>query len=151
MSTGSVLSITVKPRNGENRPGRFSRVPAEQAKLVAKHGIDGDAKAGRSHRQLNVMFADMVAQLLAEGFYTAPGELGEQLVIADIPSASVRKGTRLRLGDAAIVELVSLREPCGRFTGIQGKPVALAVERIGYMANVLVGGDIAVGSAVTVE
>src|SRR5205814_1734905 len=102
-------------------------------------------------RQLNVMLAETVEQLRSEGFRTTPGELGEQIVIAGLPANAVASGVRLRLGESAVIELVEDREPCRRFARIQGKPTNTGRGRIGFMARVLVGGEVAVGSAVCVE
>ena len=147
-----VASIAYKPTNSEHRPeDRFSRVAVERAELVAGHGIAGDAKARADSRQLNVMLAETVEQLRAEGFLTAPGELGEQLVIAGLPAEAAIPGTRLRIGESAVIELGYFRVPCGRFARVQGKPKDEARERIGFMARVLVGGEIAVGCSVSVE
>src|SRR5262249_53625961 len=126
-----VVSIAYKPTDGDQHPEKhYSRVATERATLVADRGIARDAKARPGDRQLNVMFDETVRQLNAEGFRTAPGELGEQLVIDGLSANSLALGTRLRLGDSAIIELGSPREPCARFERIQGHPIASAVGRI---------------------
>jgi MOSC domain-containing protein YiiM len=142
-----IVSIAYTPTEIERRPDdRYARMPLERAKLAPRHGIEGDAKASRGKRQLNVMLAEDVAQLRAEGFHAVPGELGEQLVIAGLARDAAVPGARVRLGDSAVIELVDLRTPCGRFARVQGRPATEAVGRIGFMARVLVGGEIAVGS-----
>src|SRR4051812_23103117 len=146
-----LTSIVYKPADVERRPaGRFSRVPLNRAVLVAGHGIDGDTKGRFEGRELNVMRAEAVEQLKAEGFFTAPGQLGEQLVIAGLPADALADGARLRLGDA-VIEVVKGRTPCTRFAEIQGKTVKQAWGRLGVMARVVAGGAVAVGDAVTLE
>lgn len=147
-----IVSIAYTPAEIERKPAdRFARVSLESAVLVGRHGIDGDQKATRGKRQLNVMFAEQVSQLRNEGFRTAPGELGEQIVIAGLPLDEITAGARLRLGDAAVIELSELRTGCGRFEHIQGRPPSAVVGRLGYMARVIAGGKIAVGSAASIE
>lgn len=144
-----LVSIAIKPPEREHRPAdHYTRVSVERAVLEAERGIVGDAKASRGKRQLNVMLVEMVEQLRAEGFRTAPGELGEQLVISGLSPELAAPGVRLRLGDRAVILLGELREPCDRFARIQGSPEEIVIGRIGYMARVLVGGEIAVGSPV---
>src|SRR6266699_893162 len=93
-----LASIAYKPADREHRPKhRYSRAAVERAERVAGHGMDGDVKAGPGDRQLNVMLAEAVEKLLAEGFHTAPGELGEQLVIAGLPEEAATAGVRLRV------------------------------------------------------
>jgi MOSC domain-containing protein YiiM len=150
--TARVASITSKPAELEHHPvDRFSRIAVERVMLVAGHGILGDTKSRSDSRQLNVMLAETVEQLRAEGFRCAPGELGEQFVIAGLSTENASPGTRLRLGESAIIELVYLRIPCGRFARIQDKPKDAGRGRLGFMARVLVGGEVMVDSAVTVE
>jgi MOSC domain-containing protein YiiM len=147
-----VVSIAYTPRDIERHPrDRYARVAADRAALVANRGIEGDVKATSGKRQLNVMLAETVAELAAEGLSASPGELGEQLVIAGLDDRSLRPGARLRIGDAAVIELGKLRTPCERFAHIQDTPIEQAIGRIGYMARVIESGAIEVGSAVHLE
>jgi MOSC domain-containing protein YiiM len=147
-----VVSLTYKPADMERKPAdRYSRVAVERVMLVIGHGIAGDSKGRPDSRQLNVMLAETVEQLRSEGFQTAPGELGEQIIIAGLPVEAAAPGVRLRLGESAVIELVFARVPCRRFARIQGLPKDAARGRIGFMARVLAGGEVAVGSPVQVE
>lgn len=147
-----VVSIAYTPAQVERKPrDRYARVAVERATLVEGHGIKGDLKGGRGERQLNVMFAEQVEQLRAEGFQTAPGELGEQIVIAGLNGGLPANGVRLRLGGAAVTEVMKPRTGCDRFEHIQGQPRDRVQGRIGVMARVVRGGEIAVGDAVSVE
>src|SRR5262249_46113336 len=68
---GSVISIIHTPEGVEPRPpDRYARVPLEAATLVAGCGSEGDRKGTGLKRQLNVMAAETLAQLHAEGFRT---------------------------------------------------------------------------------
>jgi MOSC domain-containing protein YiiM len=147
-----VQSIAFTPADIERTPAeRYARISCERAALVAGRGIAGDVKARPGKRQLNVMLAQGVARLRDDGYRTAPGELGEQLVIAGLEEGAVEPGMRLRIGDTAIIQLGKLRTPCARFAGIQGFPAAAARERIGFMARVVVGGEFEIGSPVVIE
>lgn len=142
-----VVSLAYTPDTVERKPAdRFARVPADAVELVADHGIAGDAKAGGRNRQLNVMFAEVVAALRAEGYKAGPGELGEQVVLAGLDPAVVTPGTRLRLG-GAVIEVTLPRTGCARFEHIQGRPRAASAGRIGVMAKVIAGGAVRVGDA----
>ena len=145
---GRVVSIVYTPRDaGPRPPGHHARVPLETATLAEFRGIVGDKKGGTGERQLNVMLAEVVDELKGEGFQTGAGELGEQIVISSVPRDSLTPGTRLRLG-AAVIEVTIPRTGCGRFETIQGKSKKLTVGRLGGMARVVTGGEVAVGDAV---
>jgi MOSC domain-containing protein YiiM len=146
-----VVSLAYTPVGVERRPAdRFARVPAERVVLVEGQGIEGDLKGKGGDRQLNLMLAEAVEGLRADGFRTAPGELGEQVVVAGLDAGAVAAGARLRLG-AAVIEVTAPRTPCGRFAHVQGQTVKAAWGRIGVMARVVRGGEVAVGDPVGVE
>src|SRR5262249_15642235 len=138
---------------GENqRPeDHYHRVPVQGATLIAGLGIETDRKGKGGDRQINIMSSVTLARLAAEGFKTAPGEMGEQLVRDGIELDTPPAKPRLRLGTTAVVELVLPRTGCDRFERIQGKHKKLARGRLGMIARVVASGPIAVGDAVVVE
>ena len=145
---GRVVSIVYTPRDaGPRPPDHYARVPLEKATLEEFRGIVGDKKGGTGERQLNVMLAEIVEELKGEGFQTEAGELGEQIVISGVARDALPSGTRLRLGPA-VIEVTIPRNGCGRFETIQGKSKTLTVGRLGVMARVVTGGEVAVGDTV---
>jgi MOSC domain-containing protein YiiM len=144
-----IVSIVYTPASvTEPRPAdRYTRMPLAAAELLKDRGIAGDRK-GSSNRQLNLMAAKTLAALKTEGFKTAPGELGEQVVLAGIDVDRLPAGAQLRLGEIAIVEVVLPRTGCERFEAIQGRPKESVAGRLGVMARVVRGGTIRVGDLV---
>jgi MOSC domain-containing protein YiiM len=147
-----IVSITYRPATIEQRPPDwYARVPVERTQLIPSHGIEGDTKGSAKDRQLNVMLAEAVESLREEGFKTAPGDLGEQLVIAGLASGALSPGAQVRLGASAIIEIGIPRTGCSRFAHIQGKPIKDTKGKMGFMARVIRGGEIAVGDEVRIE
>jgi MOSC domain-containing protein YiiM len=146
-----VVSVAYTPRGVERRPtDRYARVAVERVTLVEQRGIEGDLKGSGGSRQLNVMRAETLAELAAEGRNTGPGEMGEQLVIAGLDPAAFAEGTRLQLGESAVIEVGIPRTGCGRFEYIQGAAKQSVAGRLGVLARVVAGGEVAVGDDVTV-
>jgi MOSC domain-containing protein YiiM len=146
-----VVSIAYTPRSVERRPtDRYARMPVEWATLVEQRGIAGDLKGSGGSRQLNVMRAETLAELAAEGRKTGPCEMGEQVVIAGLDPAAFTEGTRLQLGDSAVIEVGIPRTGCARFEYIQGMTRQGVAGRLGVLARVVVGGDVAVGDEVAI-
>ncbi len=145
----NVVSIVYRPRKTGRPLGRYERVPAERVRLVEFKGIEGDMKGGSTKRQLNVMLAETLAELADEGFRVAPGEMGEQIVLAGVDPAALVEGTRLQLG-GAVIEVGILRTGCARFEMIQGQPRGAVKGRLGVLATVVSGGEVAVGDVVEV-
>jgi MOSC domain-containing protein YiiM len=149
MPTLTSLVYTPKPEY-EEPADHYLRVPVSTAELVAGHGIRGDRKGSNPERGLNVMSAEILAELAGEGFQTGPGQMGEQLVIAGLDFASLSEGARLQIGEAAVIAFTRDRIPCERFEHIQSHPRESAAGRVGFMASVVSGGRIKVGDSVSV-
>jgi len=144
-----VVSIVYRPKNTGRPQDHYERVPTDRVRLVEFRGIEGDMKGSSTSRQLNVMLAETLAELGAEGFKVAPGEMGEQIVLAGVDPAAMVEGMRIKLGEA-VIEVGIPRTGCARFEMIQGKPRALVKGRLGVLATVVSGGDVVVGDAVEI-
>jgi MOSC domain-containing protein YiiM len=57
-------------------------------------------------------------------------------------------GSQLRLGAMAVIEVTLPRTPCDRFAHIQGTSTESAEGKLGVMARIVTGGEIAVGDEV---
>jgi MOSC domain-containing protein YiiM len=144
-----IVSIVYRPKGTKRPQDRYERAPTERAQLVETWGIEGDKKGSKTRRQLNVMHAEILAQLGAEGFKVGPGEMGEQIVVAGIDPVVMVAGARLKLGDT-VIEVIELRTGCARFEMIHGRPRRDVKGRLGVIAVVVTGGEVAVGDAVEV-
>lgn len=132
-------------------PGSFNRKPLAEAILVANYGIEGDRKGGHPKRNLNIMDTEMLAVLAGEGYPVGPGALGENLILQGVDVGALPAGSRLRIGDSALVEVGRLREPCYKLTALDARMPDAVIGRVGVMARVLHGGAIRVGDVVSVE
>lgn len=141
-------SIVYKPKQQRSQKDHYLRVPLHVARLITGHGIEGDAKGGHPKRQLNVLSAETLTELAAEGYQIAPGQLGEQLVISGIRVETLPSGTILQIGESARIEILKLREGCDRFEVIQHKTSYDG--RLGMMARVVMDGTIAIGDPVVI-
>ena len=154
---------------------RFSKPLRDEIVLVAGHGIDGDAHAGatvrrRSRfrgtwvepnvRQVHLIQRELFDELAVEGHEVAPGELGENVTTAGVDLLDLPLGTRIRLGDAAEVELTGLRNPCVQIERFQPGLMKRLIRRdgkgathrrAGVMAIVVADGVVRPGDTVTVE
>lgn len=143
-----LVSIVYRPKDAVASAEGYTRVPLQQAQLIAGQGIEGDAKGGGAGRHLNIMTAETMRTLAREGFHTAPGQMGEQLIIAGLSVDALPRGARVQIGECACVEMVEPRTGCGKFEQHQGKLRQEAASRLGMMARVLTGGSIRVGDPV---
>ncbi len=148
----TIKSIVYKPRSepDDAHAINYQRRSLTEAALVAGYGIEGDRKGGNPKRNLNVMDDITLAELAADGYPAGPGALGENVILAGIDLRTVPEGSRLRLGNDAIIVLGALRVPCERLTPIDGRMAESVVERVGRMCRVEQSGTIKVGDPVEI-
>ena len=149
-----LVSITIQPPDQEygERLDYFIRVPRQEARLMADHGIEGDRKAGRNRsRQVNLLSQAWLNDLASKDYKTSPGSFGEQLILAGLDFDSLRPGDQLLFDNLACIEITKPRTGCARLDLAQGQPTAEEVGFIGLLARVITGGMIRIGSGVTVR
>jgi MOSC domain-containing protein YiiM len=145
-----ITHILYKPQDAPPQEEGYTRLPLQTAQLLAGHGIEGDTKGGGAIRHLNIMTKDVQNALAEEGFQTQPGQLGEQLIVEGLDVNALPLGTRLQLGESAVVELVEPRTGCAKFERYQEKQREETSGRLGMIAKVIASGAIAVGDKVCV-
>ena len=153
----------------------FGKQPQEGIRLLAGLGVEGDAHAGRTvqHRsrvrkdphgpnlrQVHLLHGELHAELRARGFDIAPGDMGENVTTRGLDLLRLPRGTRLRLGADAVVEVTGLRNPCAQLDGLQPGLMAAVlgrdadgalVRRAGVMAVVRAPGDVRPRDPIAVE
>ncbi|MGV9193495.1 MOSC domain-containing protein [Microbacterium sp. MC2] len=153
---------------------RFTKPTRSSITLIEGIGVDGDAHAGttvqhRSRvrrdptapnlRQVHLIHAELFAEMARRGHRVEPGGLGENITTSGIDLLALPRGTRLALGEHAVVELTGLRNPCAQINGLSpglmkelvhvddtGTTVRLA----GVMSIVVAGGVVHPGDPVRV-
>ncbi len=143
--------------------------------LLAGLGVEGDAHAGttvqhRSRvaqnphqpnlRQVHLIHAELHDELRRSGFNVSPGQMGENITTEGIALLDLPTGTRLHLGDEAIIEITGLRNPCAQLESIEAGLLAAVlahdeqgnlIRKAGVMAVVVAGGTIRPHDAATIE
>ena len=153
----------------------FSKPTTAAIRLLAGLGVEGDAHLGvtvnhRSRvrtdpdspnlRQVHLIHAELHAELRAAGFAVAAGQIGENVTTRGIALLGLPAGTRLHLGEAAVVEVTGLRNPCRQLDRFQAgltaaligrNPDGRPIRKAGIMGIVLAGGEVRPGDAIAVE
>jgi MOSC domain-containing protein YiiM len=164
----TILAVARSPRH------RFSKQAEPAITLVEGIGVEGDAHAGvtvrhRSRvarnpaapnlRQVHLIHSELFAELAAQGFTLAPGDMGENVTTAAIDLLALPVGTILHLGEAAEIAVTGLRNPCAqldRFApGLMAATLArdadgTLIRKAGIMATVRRGGTVRPGDAIAV-
>lgn len=155
-------------------PGhRFSKQSRLEIELVEGHGVRGDAHYGatvkhRSRvakhpsepnlRQLHLLHEELFAELRGGGFEIAPGQMGENVTTRGVDLLALSAGTRLLLGEEAIVEITGLRNPCSQIEKFRAGLLSAVltrsadgelVRKTGVMAIVVKGGVVRAGDPIS--
>lgn len=151
----------------------FSKPVRDEIRLVVGHGVEGDAHAGgtvqhRSRvrrdptqpnlRQVHLIHVELLDEVAEDGFSVKPGGLGENVLTRGVDLLGLPRGTRIRLGDDAEVEVTGLRNPCTQIDGIADGLMKRLVQRVddtivrlaGVMAIVVADGVVHPGDPLTV-
>jgi len=153
----------------------FSKAVEESITLIEDYGVEGDAHAGKTiqHiflakedperkniRQVHLIASELFSDLNDKGFSISAGQLGENITTQGIDLLSLFTGTRLHIGNDAIVELTALRHPCIQIDEFQKgllKQVVhkdsdgKIVRKVGVMGIVLVGGAVNPNDDIIIE
>lgn len=154
---------------------RFSKAGVSEIRLLAGLGVEGDAHAGvtvqhRSRvardpsqpnlRQVHLIHVELLDEVAEDGFTVPPGAMGENVTTSGIDLLGLPVGTRLRIGDEAVLEVTGLRNPCLQIDGYQSglmkrmvgrNEAGDVVRRAGVMSVVLQGGLVRPGDPIAVE
>ena len=141
---GTVLAVCTSPQKGTLKTG------VEQATLRADWGLEGDAHAGRWHRQVSLLSAEKIEAFRAKGVQVPWGAFGENLVVSGLDLRSLPVGTLLRCG-GALLELSQIGKACHTSCAIRRQTGDCIMPREGVFARVLEGGTVRVGDVIAVE
>ena len=153
----------------------FSKSNLGRIRLLAGLGVEGDAHLGKqvkhrsrvarnpnqpNLRQVHLIHAELHEALQTAGFNVSAGQMGENITTQGIELLNLPTGTRLHIGDSALVELTGLRNPCNQLNGLQPGLMAAVlgrdehrniIRKAGVMGIVLTDGDVAPGDRIRIE
>jgi molybdopterin adenylyltransferase len=128
------------------------KTAATAARLRRDHGLEGDAHAGAGHRQVSILGLPHIEGFKrTSGLALAPGAFAENLVVSGLDLDGLGLGSRLRLGDHAVVTITQLGKQCHSRCAIYHQTGDCIMPRVGLFARVVEDGDIAVGAAAEVN
>jgi MOSC domain-containing protein YiiM len=147
----------------------------ESIRLLRGLGVEGDAHFGQTvkHRsrvrrdptqpnlrQLHLIHEELHEELREAGLTVFPVQMGENVTTRGVDLLELPAGTRLHLGDTAVVEVTGLRNPCVQLDRLQPGLMAATlgrdeqgglVRKTGVMSIVLADGEVRPGDPIRVE
>jgi MOSC domain-containing protein YiiM len=169
MMDGMVTAVSCSATHTLSKPQR------EHIQLLSGLGVEGDAHLGQTvkHRsrvardpsqpnlrQVHLIHAELHDELRGAGFIVSAGQMGENITTRGVALLDLPTGTRLHVGDAAVIEVTGLRNPCAQLDRLQpGLMEAVLgrdtqgnlIRKAGIMGIVVAGGEIRPGDTIRVE
>lgn len=168
-SSGVVVAVSLSVVH------QFSKPVQKNIRLLIGLGVEGDAHLGvavqhRSRvakdptqpnlRQVHLIHAELLDELRTAGFQVTPGVIGENITTRGIDLRALPQGARLHIGEAAIVGITGLRDPCRQLNDYQlGLMAAVlgrdgqgnVIRKAGIMGIVLATGEVRTGDPIRIE
>ncbi len=119
-----------------------------EAKLIEDFGIEGDAHAGKWHRQVSLLGLEKIEEFRAKGAEVDFGAFGENLIIEGFDFRNMPVGTKFQVGEC-LLELTQIGKECHSHCAIYHAVGDCIMPREGVFTKVLKGGVIRPGDEVT--
>ena len=87
-----IVSISISKKKGTRK------TPVDEAFISKDHGLEGDAHAGKWHRQLSFLAAENIEKARTQGLDVSFGDFAENIATSGVDWKTVPLGTRIRLG-----------------------------------------------------
>jgi MOSC domain-containing protein YiiM len=113
-----------------------------EVNLIKDYGIEGDAHAGSWHRQVSFLASESIEKARQNGLTVSFGDFAENIATEGIDWTTMGVGTRLRLGDSALVEITQIGKECHQKCAIYYQAGDCIMPREGIFARVLEGGTV---------
>lgn len=140
---GNIIAVCLSSKKGTQKQNVGS------AKFIYDWGIEGDAHAGKWHRQVSLMSHEKIEEFRTKGAVVSDGAFGENLVVSGIDFKTLPIGTRFACNEV-LLELTQIGKKCHSHCEIQRIMGDCIMPREGVFTRVLHGGKLSVGDDLTV-
>ena len=118
-----------------------------EVNVIKDFGLEGDAHAGKWHRQVSFLSADIVDEFNEKGASVIEGDFGENILAYGIDFKKLPVGTKLICNDAKF-EITQIGKECHSHCEIYKRVGNCIMPREGVFAQVIHGGHIKVGDEI---
>lgn len=140
---GKVMAVCTSPAKGTQKQD------VGRAVFLEDFGIEGDAHAGKWHRQVSLLSYEKIEEFRRRGADVVFGAFGENLVVEGIDFKTLPIGTRFRCNEVELV-LTQIGKQCHHGCEIFQKMGDCIMPREGVFTKVEKGGEIKVGDVLEI-
>jgi len=141
---GKVVAINISEKKG------VVKKPIEQGLFIEEHGLEGDAHAGKWHRQVSLLAQESIDKMKKSGVEgLSVGKFAENITTEGIVLYELPVGTRLKIG-ITIQEVTQIGKECHGGCEIRRLVGDCVMPREGIFTRVIQGGVIKHGDIIEV-
>ena len=122
----------------------------EEANFIKDYGIEGDAHAGKWHRQVSLLSYNKVEEFNAKGGNVEDGAFGENVLVNGLDFKNLPVGTILKCGEV-VLEMTQIGKECHSHCNIFHRVGDCIMPREGVFAIVKNGGVMKIGDVMVAE
>ena len=141
---GKIIAICISEVRGTQKH------EVESAYLKEEWGIEGDAHAGKWHRQVSLLSVEKVDDFRAKGADVINGAFGENLVVEGFDLKTLPVGTRFKVGSDVLLEMTQIGKQCHSHCEIYKLVGDCIMPREGVFTRVLHGGEVRKGDSIDI-
>ena len=119
-----------------------------EANFIEEFGIEGDAHAGKWHRQVSLLAFEKIDDFRNKGGNVYFGAFGENLVVDGIELHKLPVGQQLQVGEV-LLEVTQIGKECHDKCAIYYQVGECIMPKNGIFTRVLKGGKVRVGDKCT--
>jgi MOSC domain-containing protein YiiM len=150
MNNGGIIMAKVTAVNISEKKGVLKH-PIERGFFKFNHGVEGDAHAGKWHRQVSFLGEESIDKMRATGVEgLCLGRFAENLTTEGIILYELPVGTKLKIGEVTF-EVTQIGKECHQGCEIRNLVGDCVMPREGIFARVLTEGYIKAGDEIIVE
>ncbi len=137
-----IVSIAISKKKG------IRKVQVDEANILENHGLEGDAHAGDWHRQVSFLSSENIEKARNQGLDVTFGDFAENIATVGVDWKTIPVGTRVELGESALVEITQIGKECHNKCAIYYQAGDCIMPKEGVFAKVIRGGHITCGDKV---
>ncbi|HHT9105026.1 MAG TPA: MOSC domain-containing protein [Candidatus Wujingus californicus] len=139
-----VVAVCISEKKGTQKHNVGS------CKLIEHFGLEGDAHAGKWHRQVSLLARESADIMRQKGVNVKDGDFGENIVTEGVELKSLPVGTILKIGNNIIMKVTQIGKLCHDRCAIYYKAGDCIMPREGIFAEIIKGGTIKTGDEITI-
>ena len=144
--TGKVKAVCISEKKGEIKK------EVDCISVKKDWGIDGDAHAGKWHRQVSILAAEDIAEMEKSlGRNLDHGAFAENIITEGLKTDGMLIGSILKTGGGVVLELTQIGKECHSDCAIKRQTGKCVMPQKGLFFRVLEGGEIKPGDSIEVS